>query len=238
MNPKPALPLSLLLACASAHAGLGSFTDAVPDAGRFVQGAPASACPLFFDGFDEAGVGQPLEYVTTGGYTIKVDRHTVTVTDFLGTNTVQHWGDPHENLNGKHIKDWGGEPEWEGSRRSLVLGDGTKVTMEAQGAQGDALHTSMYDGDRYLQFDNCRIALEHHGVDATDTALRDAAQHDGEAATFSTDAESGIATYTNVYNEDAQFDIIEFEVPLGQTGGFANPNQVNDYYDDPRLGHT
>jgi YD repeat-containing protein len=23
-------------------------------------------------------------------------------------NKVEHWGDPHENLNGKHIKDWGG----------------------------------------------------------------------------------------------------------------------------------
>jgi hypothetical protein len=25
---------------------------------------------------------------------------------------------------------------------------------------------------------------------------------------------------------------------LGATGGCANPNQVNDYFDDPRLGHT
>ncbi len=32
----------------------------------------------------------------------------VTITDPAGKNSVQHWGDPHENLNGKHKKDWEG----------------------------------------------------------------------------------------------------------------------------------
>lgn len=35
----------------------------------------------------------------------------VTITDPAGKNTVQHWGDPHENLNGKHIKDWKGSKQ-------------------------------------------------------------------------------------------------------------------------------
>ena len=160
------------------------------------------------------------------------------MTDPLVFNKVEHWGDPHENLNGKHIKDWGGEPAWDGSRRSLVLGDGSKLTMEALGAQGVVLHTSIYDGDENLQVDNCRNLVVHRAVDATDTALRDAAQHDGETATFSTDAGTAVATYANAYNEDAAFDVVTFDVPLGETGGYANPNQVNDYYDDPRLGHT
>lgn len=233
MNPMRLLSLPLLLACASAHADVGGFTDAIPVPERFPQGTPSGACPLFFDGFEG-----PIEYTTSGGYTIHVDRHTISVEDHLDFNRVEHWGDPHENLNGKHIKDWGGEPEWDGSQRSLVLGDGTKVTMEAQGAQGVVLHTSIYDGDENLQVDNCRNAIVHHGIDASDTALRDAQQHDGETAIFGTDADTAVATYTNVYNEDADFDVVEFDVPLGETGGYENPNNVRDFYDDPRLGHT
>jgi hypothetical protein len=33
------------------------------------------------------------------------------IKDPNGKNTVQHWGDPHENLNGKHIKDWQGSKQ-------------------------------------------------------------------------------------------------------------------------------
>jgi hypothetical protein len=233
MNPMRFLSLSLLLACTSVHAEVGRFTDTVPDPARFTQGTPSGGCPLFHDGFDG-----PIEYVTSGGYRIRIDRHTITVRDYLDLNKVEHWGDPHENLNGKHIKDWGGEPEWDGERRSLVLDDGTKITMEAQGAQGVVLRTSIYDGDENLQVDNCRNVLEHHAIDAADTAMRDATQHDGETATFATDAATAVATYTNVYNEDAEFDVVEFDVPLGETGGHENPNNVRDFYDDPRLGHT
>jgi len=32
----------------------------------------------------------------------------VRITDPAGKYTVQHSGDPHENLNGKHMKDWEG----------------------------------------------------------------------------------------------------------------------------------
>lgn len=236
MNLPGCIPL--LLAGAVAQAEVVPYTDRVPVHGAIVQGVPAGGCPLYADGFDETGVGQPLHHVTRGGYAITIDRHTITVTDALGMNSVQHWGDPHENLNGKHIKDWGGEPVWNGARRSLVLDDGTKLTLVAEAAQGIVLHSSIYDGDENLQFDNCRNALEHHGIDASDTAQRDASQYDGEAAIFSTDAGTGIASYTNVYDENVAFEVVEFDVPLGSTGGYANPNQVNDYYDDPRLGHT
>jgi hypothetical protein len=234
----PQLFLTLLLASARAQAGVAPFIDSVPDPARAIDGMPGGGCPLYADGFDTIGVGQPVAYVTSGGYSITIDRHTITVVDALAFNKVEHWGDPHENLNGKHIKDWGGEQEWDGSRRSLVLDDGTKLTMEAEGEQGVVLHTSIYDGDENLQVDNCRNALEHHGVDATDTAMRDGQQHDGETARFATDVETAVATYLNVYNEDADFDIVEFSVLLGETGGYENPNNVRDYYDDPRLGHT
>ncbi len=45
-------------------------------------------------------------------------------------------------------------------------------------------------------------------------------------------------SYDAVYNEDESFERVATPKPLGTTGGFANPNQVNDLIDDPRLGHT
>lgn len=211
--------------------------------------AASSACPIFRDGFEAADAAFQMlpawlaaagmfEFVTPGGYTIKINMHTVTVTDAMGMNTVQHWGDPHENLNGKHLKDWGGEPGWDGARRSLLLGDGSKVTMESNGPQGLILRTSIYAGGANVQFDNVANETTHRGVDPFDTQQRERAQHDGETARFLTDAATGIATYDNVYNENAQFTLVPATTPLGTTGGCDNPHQVNDLYDDPRLGHT
>lgn len=204
-----------------------------------------SECPasVFRDAFERGtltqagGAASPMMYVTRDGYTIRIDLHTITVTDPHGLNTVQHWGDPHENLNGKHIKDWGGEPEWDGSRRSLLVG-GAKITMHAAGPHGVVLETSIYDGDRNLRFTNTTNTLVHFTLDAADTAARDAAEYDGETAAFETDPLALTAVYRNLYNEDAKFERVEGERMLGSTGGCANPNQVNDYYDDPRLGHT
>lgn len=230
-------------AAAGASDMLDSWTLALP-----LGGVPlmlGSECPAFVfrDAFERGtlvqpgGAGTPMRYVTHDGYTIQIDLHTITVTDPHGRNTVQHWGDPHENLNGKHIKDWGGEPEWDGSRRSILVG-GAKLTMHAAGPQDVVLETAIYDGDRNLRFTNTTNTLLHFILDAADTAARDAAEYDGEAAAFETDPLTLIATYRNVYNEDPAFQRVEGERMLGTTGGCANPNQVNDYYDDPRLAHT
>lgn len=188
------------------------------------------------------GPGTPLDYRSFGGYTIKIDRHTLTVTDRYGRNTVQHWGDPHENLNGKHIKDWGGAPGWSENRRSLVLGDGSKLTLSSQGAHGVVTSTAIYDRGHNTQFDNTSNTVAHHSADPIDTAVRDAEQFDGETAAFSTDPDTVEASYDNRYNETFDDDgnpvVVPVNRPLGTTGGCANPNQVNDLFDDPRLGHT
>lgn len=220
------------------------------------KGVPTSECALFRNGFEfldslfwnsfdaagrmspGGGNGQPIQWDSSGGYTLKIDLHTVTITDPLGRNTVQHWGDPHENLNGKHIKDWGGAAAWDGARRTILLGDGSKVTMTSTAAHGVVLETSIYDGAQELHIVNSTNTVRYHGIDPVGTRCRETRQHDGETASFSTDNGSGVATYRNVYNEDAGFHRIEGETPLGTTGGFANPNQVNDLFDDPRLGHT
>ena len=195
-----------------------------------------SSCPGVID--DAGAASQPLDYVTSGGYTVKADAHTVTITDPLGRNTVEHWGDPHENLNGKHLKDWGGGPQWEGLRRTVLLGDGSKITMEANGPHQVTRWTSIYNGNAHVQFDNCRSRIVRQGSDAAETAQLEKTQYDGETSTFETDTTAGVASYDAVYNEDENFERVATPVPLGSTGGFANPNQVNDLIDDPRLAHT
>lgn len=201
-------------------------------------------CPkyVFRNGFEglsqPGGTGTPIVYATSGGYGVMVNLHTITITDPSGHNKVEHWGDPHENLNGKHIKDWGGAEGWDGSQRTIVLGDGTKITMRAVGPQGVVLTTSIYDGNRNVQIDNVANTISHHGIDPLDTEARDAEQHDGETARFETAASTAVAYYTNIYNEDEDFTIVVFDQPLGESGGCANPSQTNDYFDDPRLGHT
>jgi hypothetical protein len=42
-----------------------------------------------------------------------------------GKQKVQHWGDPHENLNGKHIKDWEGK-----QRHTTLIADASGVVLE------------------------------------------------------------------------------------------------------------
>ncbi len=252
-HPRPAVMAFALLGILTASATTRAAATPASDG---PQGVPAGECALFDNGFEfldaiywngfdldgrlvpGSGNGQPIEWRTSGGYTIKIDRHTITVTDALGRNTVQHWGDPHENLNGKHIKDWGGATGWDGSRRTLLLGDGSKLTMNATGPHGLVLETSIYDGGRELHLSNPTNTVVLHGTDPVGARCREATQHDGETASFSTDAGSGVATYRNAYNEDAAYQRVDSNVPLGTTGGFANPNQVNDLFDDPRLGHT
>lgn len=235
--------LAGIASAAAAFAGQPAAQDSaqVLPAPRVLGGGE---CPrhIFRNGFEglsqPGGTGTPILYATRGGYRVAIDQHTITITDAAGQNTVQHWGDPHENLNGKHIKDWGGAEGWEHDRRTLVLGDDTKITLHAAGPQGIVLATSIYDGNRNVQIDNVSNTISHHGIDPLDTQARDAAQHDGESALFETDAATFVATYRNFYNEDADFVITTIDQVLGTTGGCANPAQVNDYFDDPRLGHT
>lgn len=123
-------------------------------------------------------------------------------------------------------------------RSSLILDDGTKVTLLSTDHSGTILHTSIYDGVENLQIDNQTNEVIHQSVDPGDTQQRDAAQYDGEVATFSTDPFFGSATYSNDYNEDQNFNVIDIHFTLGTTGGCANPNRVDDFYDDPRRSNT
>lgn len=227
-KPMPMLFLALLTA---------SFAWSSPaDAGAL---PPPALCPVFLDGLEflplgtlSAEPGEPIRYVTDGGYSIAINRHTITIVDPIGLNRVEHWGDPHENLNGKHIKDW------EGEQRTLVLGDGTRITLEAAGPQDVVVLTSIYDGRQNVQIDNTTNAVLHASTSLADTLCRERTQHDGETARFSTDTLTGVAVYRQVYVENAAFETTPNDQMLGSSGGFENPNNVRDFYDDPRLGHT
>lgn len=179
----------------------------------------------------QKGKGKPISYTTSGGFKVEVNKHTISITDPSGKNTVQHWGDPHEKLNGKHIKDW------QTKQRTVVLGDGTKITMEATGPKGVTLKTSIYDGRQNVQIENKTNTVTHHSFRAGDTRRREAAQYDGETAIFRM-GRKGSAVYNNIYNQDANFGITRSYQRLGRTGGDRDPKLVQDFYDDPTLART
>jgi hypothetical protein len=233
--------MSLLVAAAPATAATSYDRNHAADlAARALEGnVPAADCWGFIDGFEVPPIPRPPVVLTTdGGYRITIDRHTITIRDPIDRNRIEHWGDPHENLNGKHIKDWGGAAGWDGTRRTVELGDGSKLTLVAAGAQGVVVSTSLYDGDSNVLVNNCRNSIAHFSRDALDTAEREQTQYDGEISSFTTDNATGIATYETLGNENPAFEYIATPQLLGTSGGFANPNNVRDFFDDPRLGHT
>lgn len=145
------------------------------------------------------------------------------------------WGDKvHENLNGKHIKDW------EGRRRTILLPGDTTITMtSAEQTPGGpiTLQTiSLYDAGQ-----SHRINAQTKTVEMSVLLSRvgEAAEPDGETMRI---WHLGAGRYytENIYVEEAVNPAPppQSSTPLGITGGDANPNMVNDYYDDPRMGHT
>lgn len=177
------------------------------------------------------GKNKPITYTTRGGYEVTVNKHTISVKDPSGKNVLKHWGDPHENLNGKHLKDW------QGKQRSIVLGDGTKITMTADGPKGVTRHTSIYDGRQNVQIANNNNTIQHHSFNPYDTMYREMNQYDGETALFRTNR-FGAGVYNNIYNEDSNFNVSRLYQQIGRTGGYFNPSKVYDFYDDPTHSRT
>lgn len=193
---------------------------------QFGQNCPPSRCDRNNSQggtLSQEAEGKPISYTTSGGYKVSIDGTTINVTDPNGKNTVKTWGDPHENVNGTHVKDW------EGKQRSIVLEDGTKITMTADGPKGVVENTSIYDGNQSVQITNKGNQITGHTFDPRQTAYLDASQYDGETALFST-GYNGAATYANIYNQDSSFNVTRAYQAIATTGGYANPNQVNDLY--------
>lgn len=136
----------------------------------------------------------------------------------------------HENLNGKHVKDR------LGSRRTVVFPDGAKITLLAEGDYASPLVSiSLYDGNESHYFNMSCKTLEYSSNNAEITQLLDEAEADGETATI--EFSSSGALFVNIYNEAAPGTRVTNRVPLGEIF-WAQPNRVDDYFDDTRLGHT
>jgi hypothetical protein len=151
----------------------------------------------------------------------------------------EFWG--HEYLNGKHIKDF------DGTFRTILLADGTKVTMEQDPVSKEVKTTNIYDMAQSHEITNIGNVVRHSCVNAATATQRDAAQADGETAVLwnlrAPAAATGYSLYENVYLEQAgtsgPFTRTYTPYLLGETGDpVTNPSQVIDYYDDPRLAAT
>lgn len=177
----------------------------------------------------QEGKGKPIGYTTSGGYKVNVNGHTVTITDPTGKNTVKHWGDPHENVNGKTIKDW------EGKDRTLVLGDGTKITMNADGPQGVINNTSIYDGNQAIQINNKNNEITGVSFNPYQTAMMEAYQPDGETSYVGPNRK-GDFIYKNIYTQDQNLGIQSNNKLLAKSeNSFWTGRRTHDYYNDPRL---
>jgi hypothetical protein len=179
------------------------------------------------------------EVITSAGWKIRVVPADASVVILApnGRDHLEYWGDGNvrENLNGKHIKDWFSE-----HRTVLIPGEGMVTLTRAKNPATSKVTiktVSIYDADQ-----THRIDL-HSGVvifSQQQPRVGEAAEPDGETCRF-WDTGNG-AFLENIYTQDPASNtglpIPQTHVPLGKTGGAAKPNRVDDYFDDPRLGHT
>lgn len=175
----------------------------------------------------QSASGEPVVYTTRDCWTVKVDTHTVTITDPAKSGSYQSCGDPHENLNGKHVKDW------LGSRRSIAF-EGAMVTMFAQGPTGVVDSLTIYDGPRNYTIVNAGNMIIDQTLDEVSTLAREEGEADGEAGCLGNKADGGLL-FDNTYqqDEDAEAKPVEMVpslVRVGETFGPEDPNRINDYY--------
>ncbi len=181
-------------------------------------------------------------YATSGGGRILIDMdgHITLTHDDYPNFKIEFWGivslpggdinsGNHESLNGKHIKDR------VGNRRTFIFPDGAKITMVAAGEAEPLISVSIYEGNEgHRIMATCNTVSESTTTGSL-AAQRDNEEADGETSTIEITA-TGL-TWANIYTENTPGNKVNEYVLLGKLV-LANPNQVNDFYDDPRLGHT
>lgn len=182
------------------------------------------------------------KFRTNSGGTIEIDlTYTIKIShdDYPGLN-IELWGEyltngqsdmtfSHENLNGKHIKDR------LGSRRTFIFPDGAKITMVASAEVGPLLSVGIYDGGESHHINASCNQLEYSSMDLAQSQQLDNNEADGETSTFEI-TPTGLILWT-IYEEATPGNKIMNQYKLGELK-LANPNQVLDFYDDPRLNHT
>jgi len=169
------------------------------------------------------GQGKPITYTTSGGYQVTVNGHDVSVKDPNGKHTVTHWGDPHENVDGKHLKDW------DKKTRTMVLGDGTKITMNANSPNGTINHTSIYDGAQQVQIKNEGNQIEKVGFNPYETQQAERSQADGETA-FMGNRRDGSFVYKDIYNQNDDLSIERYHKDIFSEPQAPPPHSWRDDY--------
>jgi hypothetical protein len=183
--------------------------------------------------------GGVYRYTTSGGWRVDViDTWNVTIAHpSIPLFSVQFWGgslDPiplplaHESLGGKHMKDMVTD------RRSIQLPDATLITIYSTASPLSGL-VSIHDSDQTHQLEVVAFKVTQSCMIGN---FGEADEADGEASRLW--LEAGHLWWENTYNQSAD--------PAGTPGpkvpnpaliGEAiPPNQINDYFDDPRFGHT
>ena len=180
-------------------------------------------------------------YTTLTGWVIKINRSRLLITtpNPQQSNYYELWGSNHENVGGKHIKDILND------RRTILLPGGVIITVPVTPQAPD----NRVNGMEWVQWISIYEGNETHRIDMQTFAVAqscalpmfgEADEHDGETASiYFTDTGMRME---NVYQQDATPAGVPTQKIFGTfllaTTSFANPNQVNDFFDDPRLGHT
>lgn len=206
---------------------------------------PDRCCPPWGPGstgnpggqLQQEGPGKPINYRTSGGWNVQVNNDKVIITDPTGQHKIEHSGDPHEYVNGKHVKDW------EGKDRSILLPDGTKISMHADGPHGLIQNTSIYDGDQNVQINNNGNQVTHRSFNPYDTRAREFWQADGETSAVQRGFRG--LRYDNLYTQDENLGVRpnykQLAFSRNDTGFWGFPffgPKTRDFYDDPRLAFT
>ncbi|MDQ7825666.1 MAG: hypothetical protein RDV48_22895 [Candidatus Eremiobacteraeota bacterium] len=189
--------------------------------------------PMNYGGqLSQDGAGKPITYKTSGGWNVEINGGKLTITDPSGKHKVEHSGDPHEYVDGKHIKDW------DEKTRSLILADGTKITMNATGPQGVIENYSIYDGAESIKIDANGNKIQNVSYNPYQRYWNDANQTDGETA-YVGYGRNGNFIYKDIYKQDENLNVTPMYRDLARVDNhWWNNKHVHDLYDDPRLGGT
>ena len=190
--------------------------------------------------------GANFVFTTSDNWVITVKQDAIVIRGGQHPDYVEWWGNApgsgalvgnHENHNGKHIKDR------LGARRSILLPSGALLTVASGGVSEPIQTISIYEGGQSHTIDPRTSTLTHSCAASVSTAVaRETAEADGETASIEYKADGG-TRYTNEYTQDASGTGVPLgkvyqEQLLGESGGPTNPTNLNDYFDDPRLGNT
>jgi hypothetical protein len=189
-----------------------------------------------------SGDGQ-YQYRTSGGglISIRLDNSILISHEEYAGFSLELWGivgavggmgelsANHENLNGKHIKDR------HGPTRTILFPDGAKITIVAAGEYERIRTVTIYEAGQMHRISSPCNTVVLSSTNAAEIKRLDDAEADGEAGSIEI-TPTGLI-YWNNYTEPTPGNRTENKFKLG---GLIKdqPNLINDFYDDPRLGHT